>query len=189
MSGYEQVPENTAARPFADHLLEAMVFGTEQAILRSEAEGQRQLVASDVLPTAAPWDELIALGFTRGAEVAGDPMFTHCTLPTGWRKQGTDHSMHSVVLDERGIERVSVFYKAAFYDRRANAYVIDVGRAEASKVIYGDEAVALPAKWDAFTDGEKRAFAEGVRDSTNYAHPERVDATKRLLPAAPEADA
>ena len=40
-------------------------------------------------------------------------------LPAGWKKQATDHSMWSKLLDESGAVVASIFYKAAFYDRIA----------------------------------------------------------------------
>ncbi len=105
-------------------LVDAMDNGGDPGrfIVASEAAGQRQLVASAVMPTQtgdrAPYE---ALGFTFGEPVDGDPLFTHCTLPEGWTKQGSDHNMWSYVIDQYGRRRVAVFYKAAFYDRDAFA--------------------------------------------------------------------
>lgn len=86
-----------------------------------EAAGQRQLVNSDRLPTRTQDDEAeyLALGFTFGDPDPGDPLFRPATLPAGWRREGTDHAMWSKLVDEHGRERVSIFYKAAFYDRDA----------------------------------------------------------------------
>ena len=96
------------------------------AILVMEAAGQRQLVHRDVLPTEIQGDRdetikqsLIDLGFKFGDVVNGDPLFTQVELPAGWKKVGLDHDMWSYVHDDKGRERISVFYKAAFYDRRA----------------------------------------------------------------------
>jgi hypothetical protein len=52
--------------------------------------------------------------------VDGDPMFQYVTLPKGWKKVGTDHSMWSNLVDEQGRKRAGIFYKAAFYDRSAH---------------------------------------------------------------------
>lgn len=102
--------------------------GGSGAILRQEAEGQRQLVNSDKLPTdmggPGAQAEFEALGFTFGAEVPGDPLFRTATLPAGWTRQASDHSMHSHILDQHGRRRVGVFYKAAFYDRRADMRLV-----------------------------------------------------------------
>lgn len=45
-------------------------------------------------------------------------------LPDGWKKVGTNHDMHSDLVDETGKVRASIFYKAAFYDRRADMVVV-----------------------------------------------------------------
>jgi hypothetical protein len=95
---------------------------SDQIIGDMEAAGQRQLIASHLLPTDTHRTdaEFEALGFVFGDPVEGDPMFRHATLPGGWTKRGSDHDMWSLVVDERGRERASVFYKAAFYDRSAH---------------------------------------------------------------------
>lgn len=115
--------ENTAKREPALHLLGALSEGSDGYIGGMEAAGQRQLVHSDQVPTEGS-DALAELGFTLGDVVAGDPLFRHVTLPEDWTKQGTDHAMHSQILDPLGRKRVGIFYKAAFYDRRADCHVI-----------------------------------------------------------------
>jgi hypothetical protein len=40
-------------------------------------------------------------------------------LPDGWQKRATDHDMWSELVDADGVVVASMFYKAAFYDRRA----------------------------------------------------------------------
>jgi hypothetical protein len=40
-------------------------------------------------------------------------------LPEGWHIKATDHSMWSNLVDDKGRNRASIFYKAAFYDREA----------------------------------------------------------------------
>ena len=40
-------------------------------------------------------------------------------MPNGWKKQATDHSMWSELIDDKGKVRATIFYKAAFYDQRA----------------------------------------------------------------------
>jgi hypothetical protein len=97
--------------------------GTEGAILRMEADGQRELVNSEVIPTkimSGTEDDLTALGFHLGEQVKGDPLFRRVTLPDGWKREAADHSMWSYIIDGLGRRRISVFYKAAFYDRRAS---------------------------------------------------------------------
>lgn len=93
-----------------------------------EAAGQRELLAAAAgdwakLPTeihGATSDDLKALGFEFGATVPGDELFTHVRLPDGWYVDGTSHSMHSTLRDAEGFKRAGIFYKAAYYDRRAD---------------------------------------------------------------------
>lgn len=122
---------NTADDPMSGMLvlLDAMSSPTRDgsgAIEAMEKAGQVQLVNSDRLPTASysPDEEFIALGFTFGSADAHDPLFRPATLPDGWKREGSDHAMHSYLLDQYGRRRVGVFYKAAFYDRRADMSLI-----------------------------------------------------------------
>ena len=90
-----------------------------------ESAGQRQLVNSDRLPTDGSEDpEFLALGFTFGPVDARDPLFRPATLPPGWKREAADHAMHSHLVDELGRKRVAIFYKAAFYDRRADMRLV-----------------------------------------------------------------
>lgn len=194
--------ENTSNRDAFIHLLGAMSDGTEGYITGMEAAGQRELVASEQLPKDGPWDDLIALGFTRGQGNDADDLFVNATLPEGWRKEPTDHSMWSQIVDARGIKRVSVFYKAAFYDRRAFFRIDNLGDQFASDAAWGDGPVKLPEWWDLLTDAEKAECAtqlqvdlayeldkrkwlvdnaEGMRISE--AHVARIEAFIALIPA------
>ncbi|SET51723.1 hypothetical protein [Nonomuraea wenchangensis] len=116
-------PRNTSKTDPLLLLADAMGPGGPSAsIERMEAQGQREIVNSTVLPSRLNYgteDELTALGFKLGDKVAGDPLFRHAELPTGWKREGSDHAMWSYLVDELGRRRVSVFYKAAFYDRDA----------------------------------------------------------------------
>lgn len=143
-------PENTANRDPLLHLaLQRGALG-DGYIESMEAAGQRQFVESTTIPTKCDAEALTALGFTLGEQVPGDALFRYCTLPTGWSRQATDHSMGSNIVDELGRERVSVFYKAAFYDRKAFATVIELSGYiqhcawHDAPVVY-DEAWAPPA--------------------------------------------
>lgn len=141
---------DTSRQDPALHLIGAMEDGRTgrpqgSFIEDMEARGQQQLVHSDLLPTDLGLDgdkaKFEALGFTFGDVVADDPLFQHATLPDGWTRQASDHAMMSHLLDERGVKRVSVFYKAAFYDRKAHMDFINVGRGFASDFIYGEGPV------------------------------------------------
>jgi hypothetical protein len=63
----------------------------------------------------ATWEKL---GFKFGKKT--EDIFVECTFPKGWKKQETDHSMWTDLLDEHGRKRAAIFYKAAFYDRSAH---------------------------------------------------------------------
>jgi len=179
-------PENTSTREPLLHLA-GMSDGSSRYIEEMEAAGQRAVVTSSVLPTDAPWEQLQALGFTRGEQVPGDALFTRCELPEGWRREGSDHAMHSYVLDGRGVRRVSIFYKAAFYDRKASASVVTVGVDLSIEAIYGDEPPALPDPWEVLSEAERADFRDDLRAYAAKAerHPdiygEHLPRAQRLL--------
>lgn len=120
---------NTTAQAKANPmlpLLEAALRGSSKAIEQMEAQGQKELVQSDVLPVDMSTEARRVLeyaGLAFGEPVDGDPLFLHAQLPAGWTRQGSKHALHSYLLDEQGRKRASVFYKAAFYDRRAHLAV------------------------------------------------------------------
>lgn len=106
------------------HLLAAMI-SPRDSIERSEAEGQRRLVASTQLPiegtegdAAAKWE---AMGVRLGEKT--DELFRNVVLPAGWKFKPSEHSMWSYLHDNKGRRRASIFYKAAFYDRRASCSI------------------------------------------------------------------
>lgn len=151
----------------------------EAYILGQEAAGQHQLVNSTSLPSKGPTDEMTALGFTFGEPDKNDPLFRPATLPEGWRKEGSDHAMWSYVVDELGRRRVSVFYKAAFYDREA-FMSLETVCSYARKLIYDN---AMPVYDDAWCTRE--AFAEQVA-KLRAELVKRIDEAKEL--AASRAD-
>lgn len=116
--------EDTSKRDPNLHLLAALDGGGDDYVTGMESAGQRQLVESTDLPTQGSDDPaFLALGFTFGEPHKHDPLFRPATLPAGWKKQAKEHAMGSSVVDELGRERVSVFYKAAYYDRRADMHL------------------------------------------------------------------
>lgn len=137
-------------------LAEAMVRGPGGAIEAAEAAGQREMVASEVIPVEGPVEKLEALGFELGDVCEDDPLFRTVKLPEGWSRAGTDHSMHSDIIDERGRRRVGIFYKAAFYDRRADFHIEAIPTTEAQRdaaaaferEVYGDDFLS----WDRVQD-------------------------------------
>lgn len=100
-----------------------IMAGMPGAIVASEAAGQKELVANETLPTEMGVErEAVtkATGIQFGDPV--DDLFVNVTLPDGWSKRATDHSMWSELVDDRGRVRATIFYKAAFYDRRATMH-------------------------------------------------------------------
>lgn len=114
------MPENTSRRDPLIHVAGSW-DNPSRYIEEMEADGQRQLVNGTDLP-AKGYDvkEFEAVGFTFGEPDKRDPLFRPATLPEGWKREGSDHSMWSYIVDQLGRRRVSIFYKAAFYDRDAN---------------------------------------------------------------------
>lgn len=98
-----------------------LVAATPGGIEAQERAGQRTFVQSSTLPKkciGCTWEQIERAGIVRGDDV--DDLFVRVALPQGWAIVPTDHSMWSKLLDERGRERATMFYKAAFYDRAAH---------------------------------------------------------------------
>ena len=95
---------------------------TPGGIEQQEKAGQIEQSFKETLPadilcgTRADFE---ALGFVFG-EPTSDPLFVNVTFPKGWRKQPTEHSMWTNIVDGEGKIRGRIFYKAAFYDRSAH---------------------------------------------------------------------
>lgn len=122
-------PTNTTAE-VAGNPMVGLTTALPGGIEASEARGQAELVASTSLPTefnchgdkaaeARCQEVLESWGFKFGEPFPDDLLFRSTELPAGWVKEGSDHAMWSYVKDGKGRERLSIFYKAAFYDRRA----------------------------------------------------------------------
>lgn len=118
-----KIVSNTTQEAKDDPFLMLLLAGGPGGIEAMEASGQRELVASEQIPTdirRITDGQLTSLGFVLGDPTPGDPMFRSAVLPTGWSRRRTDHSMWSTIVDEKGRERFSMFYKSAFYDRSAH---------------------------------------------------------------------
>ena len=156
--------------------------GTEGAIVAMEKRGQQQLVNSDRLPAdyrgdRAEWE---ALGFRFGDPDPDDPMFMPATIPDGWKRQASDHDMWSHLVDEHGRQRVAIFYKAAFYDRRAFMRLERVESYVMSHVEY-DGPLVITDAW-----ATRETVAAAMRDLADEA---RKGAMKdRQLAADPARD-
>lgn len=118
-------PRNTTKEMHDNPMLALLTMSPPGGIERMEAQGQRELVQGESLPTEIDSEGKVALeaaGVVFGAPYPDDNLFCPVTLPKGWKKQATDHNMHSNLLDDKGRIRASIFYKAASYDRRADMY-------------------------------------------------------------------
>jgi len=114
-----------ALKAFAEgDLKNAEIANTPGGIEAQEKAGQKALVAStnmpkEMLPSKEDFEKL---GFVFGDDV--DDLFISAKFPDGWTRGATNHAMYSDIVDEKGRRRVVIFYKAAFYDRRAEAHLV-----------------------------------------------------------------
>jgi hypothetical protein len=100
----------------------ANVALTPGGVEQQEAEGQRLLCSSNsMLPKrieGTTREALARIGFKFGSDI--DNLFVAVIMPGGWKLQPTKHAMLNNLLDDKGRVRGVVFYKSAFYDRRAD---------------------------------------------------------------------
>ena len=100
-----------------------LIAATPGGIEAQEARGQTILCSNELLPKKMyniKREEMESLGFRFHDTPNDDPLFVHVSLPEGWTKRPTEHSMWSELVDQEGKVRAKIFYKAAFYDRRAD---------------------------------------------------------------------
>ena len=68
-------------------------------------------------------DDLKALGFQ---VLLDDDLFYTAVPPRGWEKRHYGYTgLHTEIVDERGITRITQFFKEALYDTRANANIVN----------------------------------------------------------------
>jgi hypothetical protein len=101
-----------------------------QMIVAQEAAGQQDMTMGGYLPKLnehhqpidrAAWE---ALGFVFGKDM--DDLFVNVDFPVGWSfVPRPDHHLWSEIKDADGRIRARVFYKAAFYDRRAHVRLLN----------------------------------------------------------------
>jgi hypothetical protein len=102
-----------------ENLLAAVTPG---GIELQEKRGQIEQSFSNTLPLELQGGRanFEKLGFVFGLEYG---LFVDAKFPDGWRKKPTDHAMWTEIVDEKGRKRGMIFYKAAFYDQRAHAFL------------------------------------------------------------------
>lgn len=120
------------------------VAATPGGIEAQEAEGQQLLVRSTALPFEmrtvgalyAGQHEFWPMSMIKAVEIVQlwgiklgqfdsekDELFVDAELPPGWEKVPTEHNMWSTLVDDQGRHRAGIFYKAAFYDRKAHMHL------------------------------------------------------------------
>ncbi|MFJ4551047.1 hypothetical protein ACIP4X_17775 [Streptomyces sp. NPDC088817] len=168
--------------------------GSDQAVAEQERAGQAQLVNSDRLPTEMQGPDQAAyeaVGFTFGASDPRDPLLRPVTLPDGWKREASDHDMWSYVVDQLGRRRVEVFYKAAFYDRRAFMRLVTVDGYVSHCHIHGtdlvtDDTWATPA---AIAEAARSWAKAGQQNADSWAHSDHPSASRWIAEAEADRDA
>ena len=100
-----------------------LAAATPGGIEAQEKQGQVDQAFAETLPRELRGQDDL---FQRAGFVLGEPVddiFRQAAFPAGWRKKLTDHSMWTEIVDGQGRKRGLIFYKAAFYDRSAHAFL------------------------------------------------------------------
>lgn len=160
-----------AASGNLDNFLAATTPG---GIEDQEAAGQVTFVSNATLPKemlhGCDREKLEQMGIKFGADM--DDLFVTAQLPDGWKKKATNHSMWSDLIDEKGRKRAAIFYKAAFYDRRAHIslckrYVVNGYEPcdnEGKPAEYGKNSHMQTV----VKDGETIIHVVGIREDDDY---------------------
>jgi hypothetical protein len=133
-------------------IADAMSGGDGTSVIyQQEAAGGAAMAATtcEVIPTELLYcteDDLTALGFKLGPVDERDPLFREATLPPGWKRQGTGHDMNTSIVDHLDRARVNLFYKAAFYDRKAHTAIVGI-YGYVSSAIWGDTKLVPDEEW------------------------------------------
>ena len=104
-------------------VVNAAAASTPGGIEAQEARGTRASAAEETLPIDMGKSEeiLLKMGFSNFKKE--DNLFRRCTFPTGWTKiPHPKDSRTVVILDAQGVARGEYFYKAAYYDRKADGH-------------------------------------------------------------------
>jgi hypothetical protein len=115
--------ENTSERSPLAHLMGATLNGSEKYITGMERAGTEQFAQSEQIPQrlmhGLTEEMLVSLRFEL-LPPGDDKLFRPAKMPEGWTKRTSDHDMWAYIYDALGFRRLSVFYKAAFYDRSSH---------------------------------------------------------------------
>ena len=143
----------------------AIIAATPGGIEAQEKRGQNTFVNSSSLPKnmlhGCTREKLEKMGIVFGEDE--DDIFISVTLPEGWKKQATEHSMWSDLIDDKGRKRAAIFYKAAFYDRNAHIWLVK----RYGFNLYAEGDCANESK-SVITDCEKPIHTIGSRKNDDY---------------------
>lgn len=171
-----------------ENTLAAFVPG---GIERQEKKGQVKLTANSELPKCGDWDLLKQWGIRIIKEK--DELFYDVSLPSGWYKEETDHHMRINLKDSNDLIRASIFYKAAFYDRRAD--ITPIKSRWVARQVFDKSLAKNELAFAIFDNGLKQfaspvvvgelGFSEGVPGGKIkdwfYCHPENKATTEVAL--------
>lgn len=112
--------------------LEWLMGGNPEEIEAQELRGQQQLCSSSQLPKEIEVSRVEKVDAVkeyakRGIKVreCEDPLFYNVELPAGWRILAMGHVNGADLVNVKGKIIARIFYKAAFYDRRAHIYFME----------------------------------------------------------------
>ena len=95
---------------------------TSSDIEASESAGQKMMIDSTQIPKDGDWELLKS--WEIGIIGDADDLFYNAQLPIGWELRSNGHALNTDLIDDLGRKRAALFYKAAFYDRRAEFFAI-----------------------------------------------------------------
>lgn len=121
-----------AAAAMSGDLDNFIAASTPGGIEKQEAAGQSALIENCLLPieispsfdgTEITWADIVEkFGFKKIAD--HDDILFKAELPPAWKlTPNANSSFWSTIFDDQGRDRAGVFYKAAFYDRKAHLYL------------------------------------------------------------------
>lgn len=97
------------------------IKGEDNIVENIEKEGQQHVI-NNIMVARKMWpskEHFEQLGFIF-EDIPGDDVLCYATLPKGWSIKATNHPMWNDIIDENGMIRTEMFYKADFYDRKAH---------------------------------------------------------------------
>ncbi len=111
------------AAAFSGDIRNTLAASSPAGIQSQESSGTRASAADETLPLdmGRSSDLIEKMGFTNIKPQ--DKLFQSCKFPSGWTKMPHPKDHRTVlILDAQGIARGEYWYKAAFYDQKANGH-------------------------------------------------------------------